>query len=83
LGFTKENASARGSLGAARRWGSHRIVKLDDLDPAERALVLALIEAGRSRAQKATTAKEDSPAVEKPGESEGGRRVSADHPVAA
>jgi hypothetical protein len=83
LGFTKENAAARGSLGAARRWGSHRIARLDDLDPAERALVLALIEAGRSRAQKATTAKETAPAFEVPEAVEGGRRVSADHPVAA
>jgi hypothetical protein len=77
--FTKENASARGSLGAARRWGPRRVIRLDDLDDAERALCLALIDAAKLRA----SIKEDSPAVEKPGESEGGRRASADNPAAA
>ena len=77
--FTKENAKEIGTRAAASRWGPRRVVRLDDLDPAERALVLALIEAAKVRA----ATKETAPAFEVPEAVEGGRRVSADHPAAA
>ena len=37
-----------GRLGARRRWGEPRIVRLDDLTAPQRRLVLALVEAARS-----------------------------------
>ena len=36
---------AAGKKAAAARWGDKRIVRLDELTPAQRRLVLALIEA--------------------------------------
>ena len=36
---------AAGKKAAAARWGDKRIVRLDQLDPAGRRLVIALIEA--------------------------------------
>jgi hypothetical protein len=76
LAFTKENARERGLLGAEHRWGQKRVVRLDSLNPNERAVVLALIDAARA-------SKETAPAVEKPEAVEGGRRDSADDPQAA
>jgi hypothetical protein len=61
LAFTKENAQRLGLLGAEHRWGQKRVVRLDSLNPNERALVAALIEAFKAR-----TAKETAPAVVKP-----------------
>ena len=41
-----------GTLGARRRWGDEpRVVRLDDLTPPQRRLVLALIEAARAENQ--------------------------------
>lgn len=42
-----------GQIGARTRWGPPRIVRLDDLTPEERGVVLALIAA--QRAAKAGT----------------------------
>ena len=36
-----------GKKAAAARWGDPRVVRLDDLTPAQRRLVMALIEAQR------------------------------------
>lgn len=38
-----------GRRGARRRWGAQRIVRLDSLTPEARRLVLALVEAAKSR----------------------------------
>lgn len=47
----------RHAVTAARaRWGPQRVVRLDDLTPEQRRLVLALIEAARN--EKATTVSE-------------------------
>ncbi len=68
--------SGRGKPGAAARWKDHDSkevrVKLDNLTAPQRQLVRALIAAAAS----IPTQKEDSPAVEMPSESVGGRRVS-------
>lgn len=38
-----------GSLGARARWrGDRRVVRIDDLSPEQRRLVLALVDAARS-----------------------------------
>jgi len=45
---------AGGRLGARRRWGPEpRVVRLDDLTPPQRRLVLALVEAAKAETQKA------------------------------
>lgn len=38
---------AAGRKAAAARWGEARIVRLDDLTPAQRRLVLALVDAAK------------------------------------
>lgn len=43
-----ERLAEAGRKGARRRWGPARLVRLDDLGPIERRLVLALIDAARS-----------------------------------
>lgn len=45
---------AAGKVGATKRWGEPRILRLDDLTPAQRRLVLALIEAAREQNDKST-----------------------------
>lgn len=42
-----------GKRAAAKRWGTPRIVRIDDLTPAQRQLVLALVEAQREANKKA------------------------------
>lgn len=42
---------AAGKRGAEKRWGPARVVRLDNLTPAQRRLVLALIEAVRESNQ--------------------------------
>ena len=44
---------AAGALGAQKRWGPRRVVKIGDLSPAQRRLVLALVEAARAEPEKA------------------------------
>jgi hypothetical protein len=39
---------AAGEKGARSRWGPPRVVRLDDLTPEQRRLVLALVDAARS-----------------------------------
>ncbi len=39
-----------GLLGARKRWGEPRVVRLDSLTPAQRHLVMALISAAKSEA---------------------------------
>ncbi len=46
-----------GEVGARRRWGPQRIVRLDDLTPEQRRLVLALVHAART----APAAESDAP----------------------
>jgi hypothetical protein len=75
---TKENAREIGTRAAARRWGPRRVVRLDDLNEAGRRLVLALIAAAKTRADK-----EEPTASELPVGSRGGQRVRADNPAAA
>ena len=41
---------AGGIMGARRRWGPQRVVRLDDLTPEQRRLVLALVAAARENA---------------------------------
>lgn len=53
----KDPAKVRaGEIGARKRWSGHqpRIVRLDDLSPEQRRLVLALVNAARSK-EKAIT----------------------------
>jgi hypothetical protein len=46
----------RGRLGAQKRWGGRRIVRLDTLDPTVRAVVVNLVEtAERIAREKAVT----------------------------
>jgi len=45
-----------GRMGARRRWGPQRVVRLADLTPAQRRLVLALIAAVRENAAEAAEA---------------------------
>jgi hypothetical protein len=48
----KDPAKVRvGHLGARKRWGEPRTVRIDDLTPDQRRLVLALIDAARSGRQ--------------------------------
>lgn len=42
----------RGRLGAEKRWGGQRIVRLDELDPRVRDAVVALIRADEASRQK-------------------------------
>lgn len=49
LSVTKNAEKARaGRIGARRRWGDPGVVRLDDLTPPQRRLVLALVEAARA-----------------------------------
>jgi hypothetical protein len=50
---TKDPTKVRaGTIGAKKRWGEEpRIVRLDDLTPPQRRLVLALIEAARAESR--------------------------------
>jgi len=43
---------AAGRKAATVRWGDQRVVRLDDLTPAQRRLVLALIEAAKEANHK-------------------------------
>lgn len=45
-----------GTIGASRRWGPRRVVKIGDLTPPQRRLVLALIEAAREEREAARDA---------------------------
>jgi hypothetical protein len=46
---TKDPAKVRaGQLGMRARWGPPRVVRLDDLTPEQRRLVLALVEAAKA-----------------------------------
>ena len=44
-----------GRMGARRRWGPPRTVRLDDFDPSERAFLLALLDAARKAKVKPDT----------------------------
>ena len=57
LNYTKAEA---GALGARKRWGPPRIVRLDDLTTDQRRLVLALVAAARET-------KETAPVIEPSG----------------
>jgi hypothetical protein len=50
---TKDPIKVRaGQTGARKRWGEEpRVVRLDDLTPAQRRLVLALVEAARAESR--------------------------------
>jgi hypothetical protein len=43
----------RGRIGAQKRWGPPRIVRLDELTAEQRRLVLALVDAARTPPDKA------------------------------
>jgi hypothetical protein len=46
---TKDPTKVRaGRVGAERRWGSPGVVRLDELTPPQRRLVLALVEAAKA-----------------------------------
>lgn len=47
---------AAGQAGARKRWGAPRVVRIDDLTPEQRRLVLALIDAARQPASGASDA---------------------------
>jgi hypothetical protein len=48
---TKDPTKVRaGTIGARVRWGEPRVVRLDDLTPSQKRLVLALIAAAREEA---------------------------------
>jgi hypothetical protein len=68
--------AARGRLGAAKRWGPQRVVRLDELGPEQRRLVLALIAAARET-------KEEPVAIEQPTGSQTGGTRNADRQSAA
>jgi hypothetical protein len=44
----RQLAGRAGRLGARARWGPPRVVRLDDLSPEQRRLVLALVDAARA-----------------------------------
>ena len=48
----------RGRLGALKKWGGRRIVRLDQLDPRVREAVLALIRADEQANEKASAVTE-------------------------
>ena len=76
---TKDPVKVRaGAIGARARWDGHdtRVVRLGDLTPEQRRLVLALISAARENAKAA-------PANETPEAAQEDRRVGVDHPTAA
>lgn len=41
-----------GRRGAEKRWGEPRVIRLDDLTPAQRRLIVALVEAAREINEK-------------------------------
>lgn len=65
-----------GQIGARRRWGEPRIVRLDDLTPPQRRLVLALVDAARKEASSSVS--ETSPEL-----AQEARRVRVERPAAA
>ena len=64
----------RGRIGARKRWGPPRVVRLDALDPPYRRLVLALVDAAR---------KEAAPVSETSGTAMEARRATDERPTAA
>ena len=40
----------RGRMGAARRWGPPRVIRLDDLAPEQRAFIAELVDVARRNA---------------------------------
>lgn len=62
-----------GLLGARKRWGEPRVVRLDSLTPGQRHLVAALIEAAKS-----ISPDEKAPAPEKADAQEAERAADAD-----
>ena len=42
-----------GTIGARRRWGEPRVLRLDQLSPEQRRLVLALVEAAKAAPEPA------------------------------
>jgi hypothetical protein len=66
----------RGRLGAARRWADHPgPVRIDDLTPEQRRLVLALIDAARAEGTKKADPDGHS------GSAQEVQRVSAERPI--
>lgn len=53
----------RGKLGAAKRWGERRVVRLDGLDPVVRRVILNLIETSERIAREKAAAEGQSPAT--------------------
>lgn len=53
---------AAGRKGARKRWGDPGVVRLDELTPPQRRLVLALVDAAKAETQKATEAEDQHPA---------------------
>lgn len=44
-----------GKIGATKRWGAEpRVIRLDELDPPKRRLILALVDAARREAARET-----------------------------
>lgn len=51
---TKDPTKVRaGSIGARARWGDPGVVRLDELTPPQRRLVLALVDAAKAETKKA------------------------------
>ena len=74
---TKDPQKVRaGQLSAAKRWGTQAAVRIDDLHPAVRAAVLALLRADQA-------AKETVPNANGTASKESRRASVADHPAAA
>jgi hypothetical protein len=57
---TKDPVKVRaGTIGARQRWGdTPRVLRLDDLTPPQRRLVVALVDAARAELQDKPTAPE-------------------------
>jgi hypothetical protein len=45
---SREDKARAGALGARKRWGPRRVVRLDDLTPEQRAVVMALVDAAKA-----------------------------------
>jgi hypothetical protein len=71
--FTREES---GRIGARRRWGPPRVLRLDSLDPEHRRIILAIVDLFAPT--KEAVAVSDSPAT-----AEEVRRVSDEHSSAA
>lgn len=61
----RTSAAERGRLGAEKRWGPPRVLRLDDFDPDERVAILAAIDAKRAAkaAREKAAAEGQSPAT--------------------